>query len=176
MLLSEIADIIFSFPDKDKNAVADWIYPAFLFEDNVITETKTENNLKTNLACRIKIGDIIIKRIQPQYVNFVSNKIDAYIGQNLVIVRSRGQIEPKYLAYLLERKLNKLYKDTAGAVLTAISRKSFDEFDIGELPLIREQNAIGELWWLEKERRKLYKKLLYKEKQQLEYKLKNFTK
>jgi hypothetical protein len=80
------------------------------------------------------------------------------------------------LAYLLERDLSKLYKDTAGAILTAINRKCFDEFDVGGLPPIEKQKAIGELWWLEKERKKLYKELLVKEKQQLEYRLKNLVK
>ncbi len=174
MLLKEIAEIIFSFPDKGSNVTADWIYPAFLQEENVITEIKTEYELKTNPSCRIEVGDVIVKRIQPQFVNYVSEKIDAYIGQNLVIVRGRG-VDSKYLAYILERDLSKLYKDTAGAILTAINRKCFDEFDVGDLPPIEKQKAIGELWWLEKERKKLYKQLLIKEKQQLEYRLKNLT-
>ena len=176
MFLSEVADIIFSFPDKGVEEVADWVYPAFLEEYNIVSETKTEYDMRTNPACRIQVNDIIIKRIQPQFVNYISDDIEAFAGQNLVIVRSREVVEPKYLAYLLERDLNKLYKDTAGAILTAINRKCFDEFDIGELPPKEKQKAIGELWWLNKERQKLYKELLAKEKQQLEYKLKTLTK
>ena len=176
MLLKEIAEIIFSFPDKGANVTADWIYPAFLQEENVITEIKTEDDLKTNPSCRIEVGDVIVKRIQPQFVNYISEKIDAYIGQNLVIVRGKCCVDSKYLAYILERDLSKLYKDTAGAILTAINRKCFDEFDVGDLPPIEKQKAIGELWWLEKERKKLYQQLLVKEKQQLEYRLKNLVK
>ncbi len=176
MLLKEVAEIIFSFPDKGVDVTADWIYPAFLQEENVITEIKTEYEFKTNPFCKIEIGDIIIKRIQPQFVNYVSEKIDAYIGQNLIIVRSCSKLNSKYLAYILERDLSKLYKDTAGAILTAINRKCFDEFDVGDLPPIEKQKAIGELWWFEKERKKLYLQLLIKEKQQLEYRLKNLTK
>lgn len=176
MLLKEVAEIIFSFPDKGANVTADWIYPAFLQEENVITEIKTEYDLKTNSSCRIEVGDVIVKRIQPQFVNYISEKIDAYIGQNLVIVRGKCCVDSKYLAYILERDLSKLYKDTAGAILTAINRKCFDEFDVGDLPPIEKQKAIGELWWLEKERKKLYQQLLIKEKQQLEYRLKNLVK
>ena len=176
MLLKEIAEIIFSFPDKGANVTADWIYPAFLQEENVITEIKTEYDLKTNPSCRIEVGDVIVKRIQPQFVNYISEKIDAYIGQNLVIVRGKCCVDSKYLAYILERDLSKLYKDTAGAILTAINRKCFDEFDVGDLPPIEKQKSIGELWWLEKERKKLYQQLLIKEKQQLEYRLKNLVK
>ena len=176
MLLKEIAEIIFSFPDKGANVTADWIYPAFLQEENVITEIKTEYELKTNPSCRIEVGDVIVKRIQPQFVNYISEKIDAYIGQNLVIVRGKCCVDSKYLAYILERDLSKLYKDTAGAILTAINRKCFDEFDVGDLPPIEKQKAIGELWWLEKERKKLYQQLFIKEKQQLEYRLKNLVK
>lgn len=176
MFLSEVADIIFSFPDKGVEETADWVYPAFLEEDNIVSETKTEYDMRTNPACRIQVNDIIIKRIQPQFVNYISDEIDAFAGQNLVTIRSRDLVEPKYLAYLLERDLNKLYKDTAGAILTAINRKCFDEFDIGDLPPKEKQKAIGELWWLNKERQKLYKELLAKEKRQLEYKLKTLTK
>lgn len=176
MFLGEIADIVFSFPDKGVKEVVDWVYPAFLDENNVIADIKTESEMATNPLCKIKVGDIIIKRIQPQFVNYVAEDLNAYIGQNLVIVRSRKEIVPKYLAYIMERDLNKLYKDTAGAILTAINRKCFDEFDVGELPPLDKQRAIGELWWLNKERKKLYKKLLEKENQQLEYKLKILTK
>ena len=176
MFLSEVANIIFSFPEKGGEETADWVYPAFLEENNIIAGIKTEKEMATNPLCKIKVGDIIIKRIQPQFVNYVAEDLNAYIGQNLVIVRSRKEIEPKYLSYILERDLNKLYRDTAGAILTAINRKCFDEFDIGELPPKEKQKAIGELWWLNKERQKLYKELLAKEKQQLEYKLKILTK
>lgn len=176
MFLGEIADIIFSFPEKGVEETADWVYPAFLEENNIIAGIKTENEMTTNSLCKIKVGDIIIKRIQPQFVNYIAEDLNAYIGQNLVIVRSRKKIEPKYLAYILERDLNKLYRDTAGAILTAINRKCFDEFDVGELPPIDRQRAIGELWWLNKERKKLYKELLEKENRQLEYKLKTLTK
>lgn len=176
MLLKELADIIFSFPDKDQKETVNWVYPAFLEDDNVVTKIKTECEAKPNPSCKLQAGDILIKRIQPQYVNYISENIDAFAGQNLVIVRSRNLVESKYLAYLLEINLNKLYKDTAGAILTAINRKCFDELDIGELPPKEKQKAIGELWWLNKERKKLYKELLAKEKQQLEYKLKTLTK
>ena len=106
MLLKEIAEIVFSFPDKGADVTADWIYPAFLQEENVITEIKTEHELKTNPSCRIEVSDVIVKRIQPQFVNYISEKIDAYIGQNLVIVRASNRIDSKYLAYLLERDLS----------------------------------------------------------------------
>ena len=176
MLLKELADIIFSFPDKGQKEAVNWVYPAFLEDDNVVTKIKTECEAKPNPYCKLQAGDILIKRIQPQHVNYISENIDAFAGQNLVIVRSRNLVEPKYLAYLLEINLNKLYKDTAGAILTAINRKCFDGFDVGELPPIEKQKAIGELWWLNKERQKLYKELLAKEKQQLEYKLTTLTK
>ena len=116
-------------------------------------------------------GDVVVKRIQPQFVNYIAEDIDAYIAQNLVIVRSNGSVNSKYLAYIFEMSLSRLYKDMTGSVLTAINRKGFDELDIGELPSMREQVAIGELWWLAKEKKKLYEALFEKEKQLLQYRL-----
>ena len=176
MLLKDVAEIIFSFPDKCPDRPAQWLYSAFLQERNVITETKTENQFKLNPAYKVQECDIIIKRIQPQFVNYISTEMDAYVGQNLVIVRSRGDVDAQYLAYILERDLSKLYKDTTGATLTALNRKGFDEFDLGILPTRQRQKAIGQLWWLSKEKAKLQQTLLVKEQQVLEYKLKSFTK
>ena len=81
MLLGEIADIIFSFPDKGVKETADWVYPAFLEENNSITGTKTENEIATNPSCKIKVGDIIIKRIQPQFVSGDYNETYTHSGR-----------------------------------------------------------------------------------------------
>ena len=171
MLLKDMAEIIFSFPEKGQADDTKWIYAACLQEDNKIIGFKTEEELTTNPAYKVQTGDIIVKRIQPQFVNYIAEDIDAYIAQNLVIIRGRNSVNPKYLAYILEISLGKLYKDMTGSVLTAINRKGFDELDIGELPQVEEQKAIGELWWLSKEKKKLYETLLQKEKQLLQYRL-----
>lgn len=176
MYLREIAEIIFSFPEKDEVTKAEWICPAFLQEENVLTETKTEIGLKPSKSSEVRGGDIVIKRIQPQFVNYISKDANAHAGQNLVIVRSTGHVSPKYLAYLMERDIHKLYNDTTGTVLTSVNRKSFDNFDVGDLPPLNIQVAIGELWWLEKEKSKLCKELLIKEKQQLLNKLRKLMK
>ena len=174
ILLKEIADIVFSFPDNKDGQINDWIYPAFLQEDNIISQVKTESNMRPNSLCKVAKGDIIIKRIEPQFVNYVSEDMNAYIGQNVVIVRGRENVNAKYLAYILEKNLNALYRDSTGAVLTAVSRKSFDDITIKDLPNMRTQIAIGELWWLQKEKNKLRKQLCEKETKLLRYKLKNY--
>ncbi len=171
MFLKDVAEIIFSFPEKGQADDAKWIYAACLQEDNKIIELKTDCGLSLSSEYKVKKGDIVVKRIQPQFVNYIAEDLDAYIAQNLVIVRSNGMINPKYLAYVLEMSLEKLYKDMTGSVLTAINRKGFDELDIDVLPPMQEQKAIGELWWLTKEKKKLYEVLLQKEKQLLQYRL-----
>ena len=171
MLLKDVAEIIFSFPEKGQADDVKWIYAACLQEDNKIIELKTECELSPSPEYKVQKGDIVVKRIQPQFVNYIAEDIDAYIAQNLVIVRSNGAVNPKYLAYILEMSLGKLYKDMTGSVLTAINRKGFEELDIGELPPAQTQIAIGELWWLTKEKKKLYEALLEKEKQLLQYRL-----
>lgn len=171
MLLKDTAEIIFSFPEKGPADDTKWIYAACLQEDNKIIELKTDCELSLSSEYKVKKGDIVVKRIQPQFVNYIAEDLDAYIAQNLVIVRSGENVNPKYLAYVLEMSLGKLYKDMMGSVLTAINRKGFDELEIGELPPMQEQEAIGELWWLTKEKKKLYEALLQKEKQLLQYRL-----
>ena len=171
MLLKDMAEIIFSFPEKGQADDTKWIYAACLQEDNRITELKTDCELLSSSEYKVKSGDIVVKRIQPQFVNYINEELDAYVAQNLVIIRSQNIVNAKYLAYVLEMSLEKLYKDMTGSVLTAINRKSFDELDIGALPPMREQKAIGELWWLAKEKKKLYETLLQKEKKLLRYRL-----
>ena len=170
MLLGELAEIIFSFPERGEDR-GKWLSAISLQEDNYIGEIKDEFELKTNPIYKICKGDILVKRIQPQYVNYISDNIDAYVGVNLIIIRAKENIDKKYLAYLLETNLNKLYVDTSRSVLSAINRKSFEELNFAELPSIAKQKAIGELWWLAKEKKKLYKDLCLKEQIALKYNL-----
>ncbi|MBR2371655.1 MAG: hypothetical protein IKA90_02160 [Clostridia bacterium] len=177
MLLKDVAQIVFSFPEKaDAGEITLWATAASLHADNQIGELKEENELKPNDQCRVMKDDIIIRRIQPQFVNYVDEDKSFYIAQNLVIIRAKENINAKYLAYIMEKDMFKLYKDMMGSILVAINRKAFDEFDVGNLPDITTQYAIGELWWLEKERKKLYNQLHDKQKQLLSWQLANVLK
>lgn len=177
MLLKDVAQVIFSFPEKaEKEEITLWATAVSLQADNEIGELKEENELRPNEQYKVVKDDIIIRRIQPQFVNYVDEDKDFYIAQNLVIIRAKDNINAKYLAYIMEKDMFKLYKDMQGSILVAINRKSFDEFDVGDLPDRASQKAIGQLWWLEKERKKLYNQLHDKQKQLLACQLANVLK
>lgn len=175
MLIKEVAEIIFSFPQKTQNPVVNvgrWLSSNCLQEDNKLLEPQEEYNFISDENLKVYRGDIVIKRVQPQYVNYISSDKDFMIGQNLAIVRAKRDVDSKYLAFIIETNLKNLYKDMAGTVVPALTRNCLDELDIGELPDIYKQQAMGEVWWLMKEKRKLNESLLQYEKILLEYQLK----
>ncbi len=179
MLLKEVADIIFSFPQKDDCATAKpglWLSSGCLLPDNKILNPKEETTFIPDDNLRILKGDIIIRRVQPQFVNYISEDAEYLLGQNLAIIRAQDGTDSKYLAFVLECNLDKLYKDMTGAVLPAVKRKNFEELDIGDLPERKKQLATGEVWWLMKEKRRLMQNLLEQEKTLLEAQLKSAAK
>lgn len=176
MLLKEVADIIFSFPQKDDSFAVKpclWLSSGCLLADNKILEFKEEASFVPYDNLKILKNDIIIRRVQPQFVNFISEDNNYMLGQNLAIIRAKEGVNGKYLAFILECNLDKLYKDMSGAVLPAVKRKNFEELDIGDLPENNKQLAIGEVWWLMKEKRKLTQNLLEQEKILLEARLRS---
>ena len=179
MLLKDVADIIFSFPQKSKEIFENtwrWLSSSCLQEDNRLFAPQEENDFIPDENLRVYCGDVIIRRVQPQFVNYISEDTDYMVGQNLAIVRAKNNIYPKYLAFILEINLGNLYKDMAGTVVPAIKRSSFDELDIGDLPNMEKQRAIGEVWWLLKEKRNLNQRLLQQERMLMEYTLKRLVK
>lgn len=175
MQLKEIAKIIFSFPEKAKGNLAyatKWITAGSLMPDNYIGGIKEDAAILPCEDLLISYQDIIIKRINPQFVNYISfNETKVYASSNLIIVRINKKCVSQYIAYLLEKGINKLRQEISGTVMPSISRKSITEFDIGELPPLNKQLAIGELWRLQKEKNKLTDELNLKETLALQYKL-----
>ena len=53
----------------------------------------------------LQVGDILVKRLNPSYVFVVSDdEAGAVVSQNLLVVRPGSEIDPLYLACLLEQK------------------------------------------------------------------------
>jgi len=175
MQLQEVAKIIFSFPEKAIGVppyAARWITAGSLTPDNRIEGLKDDAAILPCDDLLINYQDIIIKRINPQYVNYIAlNETKVYASSNLIIVRVNKKCVPQYIAYLLEKGINKLRQEISGAVMPSVSRKSITEFDIGQPPPHKKQLAIGELWRLQKEKIKLTAELNTKETLALQYKL-----
>lgn len=175
MYLNDVADIKFVFPEKaQETSVCDafWVTASCLQANNEIVDIKSDSTFIPDDNLLLRNDDIVIKRISPQFVNLVSDvNGDWYAASNLIIIKANNGYSAKYLAYVLETNIEKLYQDAVGSVMPAIGRKGIFEFDIGSPPPLIKQEIIGELWWLLKEKKKLTEKLYEKEtimlKQQL---------
>lgn len=164
MLLNDVANIIFSLPEKGgveelKNKT--YFASAISFrENNIVTDLKQESEILPDERFRPRAGDIIIRRVQPAFVNYIDADANYYLGQNLIIIRPRPNlILGKYLAFVIENKIERLHGDTTGSLIPSLKRKDLECFDVGDPPPLRRQNAIGELWWLNKEKAKLQNQL-----------------
>ena len=136
MKLCEVAEILFSFPEKsiaEMHNTENWLTSVCLKAENEVSGSKSANWLPES-APTTHEGDIIIKRIQPLYVNYIDNNYVGYkVGQNLAIIRAKSKIEPKYLAYVLEKNIDKIYEDITGTTIPAIRKEGFAKLEIGQL-------------------------------------------
>lgn len=175
MQLQEVAEIKFAFPEKSEKKLLHsplWITAGSLLPYNVIGETKKDYGILPCDELLLNYNDIVVKRINPLFVNLISSKEqELYASTNLIIIRVKDYYEPKFIAYLLEKNIGKLYQESVGSVMPAISRKSIIEFDIGSPPPTEVQKAIGELCWLQKEKKKCMEKLCELETKLLQQRL-----
>lgn len=180
MFLQEVAEIKFVFPEKAQaGASLDnvfWVTAGSLQPNNEIVDIRCNSIFVPDNSLLLRTGDIVIKRITPQFVNIISGvKDNCYASSNLIIIKAKNGYSEKYLAYVLETNIEKLYQDAVGSVMPAIGRKGIFEFDIGSPPPLNKQKIIGELWWLQKEKKKLTDKLYEKETIMLKQQLRKFT-
>ena len=163
ILLSDVSEIRFSFPErkgKDDSDVTLFASATSFRENNIVSDLKKEADLVPDERCSPHAGDIIIRRVQPTFVNYIDADAPYYLGQNLIIIRPRPElIFGKYLAFVIENKIERLHGDTAGSLIPSLKRKDLECFDVGDPPPLRKKNAIGELWWLNKEKAKLQAQL-----------------
>lgn len=145
--LKEIAEIIFCLVSKEINEKNyKTITPINLLDNNTIQSIDLENRLKVDETTRIKEGDIIIKRVCPSFINYISDiKENIYAGGNLIIVRAVS-VEPKYLACILNRAIKITTQALTGAAMPAIGRRDLEEIQVPVFP-IEKQIAIGEIWY-----------------------------
>ena len=166
MKIKDICTLLFSIPIKNKLPIVGknfWITQADLKENNV-TEIK-EDYIDFNLETCIKPekNDILIKRNNPTYVNIFYDDRETYLGNNLVIVRTK-QIDVKYLAFIIEQKLAKLNALTNNSTLSkALNREMLEQIEVAEIDKFK-QKIIGEIWLLNKKKNQLIENLIAKEK------------
>lgn len=175
MRLKDVAEIKYAFPEKSIGSLSSpigWITAGSLQANNVIGEIKNHKDSYQNPELLVQEKDILLKRIAPQYINYVSSlEEEVYAGANLIIIRAFPFFYSKFLAYLLDTALPQLCHAAKGAVMPSIGRKELMDYDIGDPPTYEKQVAIGELWWLQKEKKKLMDEQNIKETSILLYKL-----
>ena len=163
MLLRDISEIIFAFPEKGAAGSNNVVYFANAIsfrENNIVSNFKKEPDLIPDERYRPHAGDIIIRRVQPTFVNYLNADANYYLGQNLIIIRPHiDKVLGKYLAFVLENSLDRLHAEIVGSIISSLKRNDLESFDIGVLPSLQKQEAIGELWWLNKEKIKLQNQL-----------------
>lgn len=162
-LLKEVADIKFCIVSNCKEGKnserLDWLTASNLLADNVVCGTlESEKYLKDDLLL-IRKGDIILKRIQPSFINYIDVDLpNTYAYNNLIVVRAKN-IDAKYLAAVLSCEIKEVsLSRSVGAVMSSIGRNDLDYFTIPVFP-IEEQIQIGQIWHKSIEKKKMAIKL-----------------
>ena len=105
--LKNVAEIIFCILEKG-NEEKKLLTAANLLEDNQISKIDIDSKFKKDKSVIIKKNDILLKRINPTYVNFINCiKDEIYAGNNLIIIRPKT-IDAKYLAAIINKFINEI--------------------------------------------------------------------
>lgn len=177
--LKDLAEIKFSLSSNrqvsDENNNAKLITPINLLRDNYISEITVNDQYQPNENTRVLNNDIILKRISPSFVSYISEvEEDVYAGKNLIIIRA-NKIDAKYLAYLLNKNISRMLDAYIGSSMPSIGRKDLEDFIIPMIP-ISEQIALGELWYLSTESKRMKIKLAGLEKIKTDFLLNDYIK
>lgn len=171
--LKDVAEIIFCILEKG-NEEKKLLTPANLLENNQISTVNKDDKFKKDKSVIIKKDDILLKRINPTYINYIEDiGEDIYAGNNLIIIRAK-EINAKYLAAILNMNIEKFVKkNSVGAIIPSIGRKEIEEFDI-EICNEKKQDLLGHYWMKTIEKRKFELKKIELEKQKSMVVIKNF--
>lgn len=131
----------------------------FIADNNIIGEPSFANYVPDE-NFEIHPQDIVIKRITPSYVNYVSDIADdLYAGNNLIVLTTHDGINAKYLAMILNNKIFSISESSSiGAVMKSVSRPDLEKIKIPLLPY-EQQVKLGEVWFLNIELKKMKNRL-----------------
>ncbi|MCH5316234.1 MAG: hypothetical protein J1E81_09985 [Eubacterium sp.] len=149
---------------KTQNISTFWTAPSNFLKNNTVSNTFTQSNCVGDDCFIIKTGDIIIKRIEPTFVNYIDTfPHGIYAGNNLIIVTARQNIYPKYLAMILNEIIATATSVSSyGAVMKSIGRSELDNLKIPLLDYTK-QILLGNLWYENIELEKLKVRLAERE-------------
>ena len=178
--LAEIAEIKFCVisPGRTKTQEAPtmWLQCANFLRNNTIIHDATATNYVPDTELLIKKDDIVVKRISPMFVNYIDYIPDEmYAGNNLIVITPTQEIYSKYLAMLLNERIESLSETSSvGAVMKSVSRQHLEEVDLPILPY-EKQVLIGDLWYSGIELEKMRTRLAELESQKRNYQIKKYV-
>ena len=162
--LSDAADIKFCSVAparmKTQEEKTKWLSCSNFVADNGVVGEPTLTNFVPDENFAIHPDDIIIKRITPGYVNYISNISDGlYAGNNLIVLTARDGVNAKYLAMILNDKIPSISESSSvGAVMKSVSRPDLEKIKIPLLPY-EQQVKLGEVWFLNIDLKKMKNRL-----------------
>jgi hypothetical protein len=178
--LAEIAEIKFCVVSpgrtKTQEAPTMWLQCANFLRNNTIIHDATATNYVPDAELLIKKDDIVVKRISPMFVNYIDYIPDEmYAGNNLIVITPTQEIYSKYLAMLLNERIESLSETSSvGAVMKSVSRQHLEEVDLPILPY-EKQVLIGDLWYSGIELEKMRTRLAELESQKRNYQIKKYV-
>ncbi len=178
--LSEIADIKFSSVVtsrlKKQEVATKWLVCSNFLRDNTIDLKPSEEFFVPDNEQLIHDDDIIVKRIAPTFVNYIDSIPDSmYVGNNLIVISPNQDVYPKYLAMLLNERIESLSESSSvGAVMKSISRQHLEELLVPILSY-EKQVLAGDMWYYSIELKKMKQRLIELETIRANYQLKKYV-
>jgi len=168
--LDDIAEIIAGIPEEKKKNNKEYKYfciqPSHLNDNNKLSKFDEVYRTKPiNKNALIRKKDILIKRLSSSSINLVmDNYENTYVSSNIMIVRCNENVNPDYLAAILEvQELKTLKHHTKrGVTVHTISKKELSLVEV-PLPDLQTQKILGEIWLLNKRKQELLNNLAIKE-------------
>lgn len=178
--LAEIADIKFCVVSpsraKTQETPTRWLQCSNFLRNNTVTSDATVANYVPDEALLIRKDDIVVKRIAPMFVNYIDYISDEiYAGNNLIIITPKQEVYSKYLAMLLNERIESLSESSSvGAVMKSVSRTHLEDAVIPLIPY-EKQVLVGDLWYSSIELEKMKNRLAELENQKRNYQIKQFV-
>lgn len=178
--LAEIAEIKFCVVSPGRTKTQEtptmWLQCANFLRNNTVLCDATTTNYVPDDELLIKKDDIVVKRISPMFVNhidYIPEKM--YAGNNLIVITPKQEVYSKYLAMLLNEKIESLSESSSvGAVMKSVSRQHLEEVMIPLLPY-ENQILVGELWYSGIELEKMKSRLAELESQKRNYQIRKYV-
>ena len=178
--LADVAEIKFCAISpgrtKSQETPTRWLGCANFLRNNTIVYDTTETYYAPEKELLIKTDDIVVKRITPTFVNYIDYMPDdVYAGNNLIVISPKQEVYPKYIAMLLNEKIQTLSESSSvGAVMKSVSRPHLEDFIIPLIPY-EKQMRVGDLWYCGIELEKLKTRLAELENIKHNYQIRKYV-